>query len=309
MVVVFLIVISWLGAGIGLMGWLLYHPVPTIPDYFDPSLIEYSREYQITINQPDWTNRSAMIEIWLEKVNEFLPELGFTMKDQVSTWYSQSQFTATGSERCKASHKMRLRTRNYTDGDRGGGSSVDLKQSGYDWESCPLPFWPASKYLSDSVQKCEQDIHPCFSKHSRVSKIYFDSFRGISTCKDLVDLYPDAFQRLTNVEYKHKLSVRNYHCISLTEFSKTIGNTRVKLAFDIKYSSENGAKFGDVQPATGEFSIKISTEENREGFYQSVWNEELRARIHEAYFRLVLLFDKFEDHIHCANEYLNQMTS
>merc|ERR1712137_10759 len=191
-------------------------PLPDPPPHYDPFDVRHTKEYQITIKQSDWNHRDAVLAIWVEKINELLPELNLTEANRSHRIYSQSGHSVQGSSACKADHKMHVRSRNFTVGKYQGTTSLDIKQSGYDWEACPLPFWPAEGV--HSVQKCEHDVHPCFSKHSRVTKVFFDSFQGFDTCGDLMELLPDAFYKVGTSGRNHSVKQKTASWVSLTEF-------------------------------------------------------------------------------------------
>jgi len=288
------------------MIWTRYYrfSIPLPPSYFNPSEIRHTKEYQITIKQTDWVIRDHSIQIWVNKMNELLPELNLTEHNRETRIYAQTGYGVHGSDHCRASHKMHVRGRNFTNGKFAGSTSLDFKQSGYDWESCPLPLWPSESAMGHSVQKCEHDIHPCFSKHSRVTKLYFSNYTQFHTCGDLVHFLPDAFYKIDESYHNNPIKQKSRTWVHLTEYSGILGgDTDFSVSFDIRYKTRDLAKYGKEKPSHGEFSIRLSCVKDRDTFYGSEWNEEVLDAVDQLYFNLVLAFDKFPEHIECANEF------
>lgn len=292
------LILSWEGYTMYYYG---YYPSP--PAYYDPSRVEMTKEYQITLKSLEWTNRSAALEIWEAKINEVFPLFDLSIKTRTHRIYSQQNLETEGSSYCEADHKMHVRVRKHRWGEHAGTSSVDVKYSGYYCDNIPLPFWPAEKYVKNSTQKCEHDVHPCFSKRSRVSKVIFPDFRHMNRCSDLMDAFPDVFYTLPESKRDNLMPIKALAFVSATEYQGFFPDgTKWKISFEMKYGTPLAAYQGTTTPVDGEFSIRIHALDP-DVDYEEVWNTLLVSQLDIAYYQLVMAFDKFPHHIECAKKF------
>jgi hypothetical protein len=296
-----IIIFSSLSVSTFLIWLLLWNQPPVRPDRVDLDHIKHTKEYQITLKQVDWSNREAALDIWIAKFNSLFPLMKVNKKGAFERIFLQRGLRASGSNHCKISGRTHTRVREYLSGPYTG-QTLDIKHSGYPWEVCGLPFWPSETWYANASQKCEQDIHPCFSKNSRVTKFFFKDVTPIKYCSDLIELLPDAFGSLSEYErHANKPRQKGVTYIYVWEYQSIVyDNLKVIFSFDIKYHSYDSALAGKRQPANGEFSIRIYPELDGAN---PVWNSTWVKEIDNFYFNLVLAFDKFSKHIVCAKEY------
>lgn len=283
---------------IGVYHYLTRKPTfPKPPAYFREEDVSHTKEYQITLKHDLWENRTQQIQFWIDRINELFPVMNATMEKGTERLYSQYHMDANGMRRCFSSGALHIRQReNIKGGKYEGKTTLDIKQSGYDWEVCPLPFWPAEHLYNVTSQKCENDVHPCFSKHSRVSKVVLEGLgHSWKTCEDLHRVFPGLFAK-----NKNKLNRRRTRWVHMWEYSGYIYDTKFVWGFDNAYPNEKRAASGTGMPPGGEWSLRV---------YPVVdgpnpqWNETLAKEIDDFYFKMVLAFTKFDHHVGCVHDY------
>merc|ERR1712130_963374 len=163
------------------------------PNYFGP-LIRNTTEYQIKLNIQDWSDREAAVEQWMNVVKEnnkyFISEEAFKKTSCRHQWDLHL-------EKCKVSEQIRARS--YYAGDEAGLFYADTKANTKDMTVCAQPFDPASKYLLNTSQKCERDVHECTGddKYSRETRIFFQDYEPpMETCGQCAKLFPDVFAKM-----------------------------------------------------------------------------------------------------------------
>ena len=234
-----------------------------IPEEPDPNgeFIRNTSEYQIDYeNITAWIDRDLMVEAYLEVCNRS-PLLDISMNDGQFSVRIQYMLLTGGERRCY--NKREIRVREYISGYNEGISYVDIKNNSEDrLEACDVPLWPADEYLDDSRQKCETDIHQCDNKFSRETRIFFDEPQEIITCRDLLHLYPWAFDELPEDKQLNQLAVDKYYFWWIASFKGMMDDTNYEMSFTLKYETSEDAISGDVAPIYGEWSIRIYTEDD-----------------------------------------------
>jgi len=285
----------------GLFIWVLLYnqPIP-LPDRVDINHIKHTKEYQITLRQSDWKDRDMTLNNWISTFNSLFPLMKVNRQDAFERIFLQRGLHVKGHNRCRMHGKAHMRVREYISGPYSG-ATLDVKESGYPHEVCGLPYWPSDRFYNTSSQKCEEDIHPCFTKNSRVTKIFFNEPPDIKYCADLHEIFPEAFLTMTEHDLQtNKPRIKGATYIWVWEFQANVHGRKVIFSFDIKYPNLQIANSGIYPPSNGEFSIRIYPD--LDGAYP-VWNETWVQEIDTFYFNLVLAFDKFSEHITCAKSY------
>ena len=234
-----------------------------IPEEPDPNgeFVRNSSEYQITYaNIDDWIDRDAMVESYLEVCNRS-PLLDISMDDGKFSARIQYKLITSGETRCYNNREIRVR--DYISGYNEGTSYVDIKSSSTNLsKACDVPFWPADEYLDDSRQKCETDIHQCKNKFSRETRIFFDEAQELVTCRDLLHLYPWAFDELPEDKQLNEVDVDEDGSWWIASFKGMMDDTNYEMSFTLKYETSEDAISGDIAPIYGEWSIRIYTEDD-----------------------------------------------
>jgi len=256
----------------------------------------HTKEYQITLKHDLWgQNRTKQIEFWVKKMNELMPILDIKIEDGTERIYNQHHMETSGFRRCGTRFVHVRQRRNVKGGKYEGKTTLDIKANGYDYEVCPLPFWPAEDLYNNTKQKCENDVHPCFSKHSRVSKVVLDGLHHkFETCADLHRIFPYLFKK-----NKNKPKHRKTKWIHMWEWSTVLYDTAIVFGFDNSYPTEKRAISGGGMPG-GEWSMRAYPAVDGQ-FPQ--WNETLAKEIDDFYFKMVLAFTKFDHHVGCVHDY------
>ena len=234
-----------------------------VPKEPDPNgeFIRNTSEYQIDYeNITAWNNRDEMVEAYLEVCNRS-PLLDISMDDGQFSARIQYKLITSGETRCYNNREIRVRE--YISGYNEGTSYVDIKNNSEDRsEACDVPLWPADEYLDDSRQKCETDIHQCKNKFSRETRIFFDEPQEFITCRDLLHLYPWAFDELPEDKQRNEVDVDEDGSWWIASFKGMMDDTNYEMSFTLRYDKDEDAISGDVAPIYGEWSIRIYTEDD-----------------------------------------------
>lgn len=270
------------------------------PPYFSSSDVKNTIEFQIDLKpKTDWENREEMVNYWIQAINQNTTLFQIQRENATEDVYMEYHLIATSDKRCSLSEDIKIRFRAYVYSQE---NTIDLKSKEDTWlRACSEPFWPAEEYYANSKQKCEEDFHPCFEKHTRGSSVYFDDPRkSFPYCKDLLDVFPYAFPTITEENAMNRVaaSVKTY-------WWKL--NWKIPLDYDMMFEITFTMKYDNVQQAEGSISSPINEGEWSGRLYSptdSDMNEDILSSIENLYYRLVLQFDTTNDeHIECANYY------
>jgi len=237
--------------------------VPTLQN----SLLKHSQEYQLKLDVEQWTNRDEMLRIWNQAVMELNPTFNLTGRKIKEVIWEEYKLDAT---ECKSDATFRVR--DYV---AKGKTTIDIKENAEDDEekACSYPFWPSSKLLEKSSQKCEEDIHKCFRKFSRKTKVEFRNITSFHTCLDLVTVYPWAFGSLDMYHLENKLLIeKNRSPWWVASLSGRIDDTKFGIEFTLEYDTMEEALNPTHPPKSGEWSIRIFT---RQSGFSTDWDEKI----------------------------------
>jgi len=243
----------------------------------------------------------------MDQMNSHNPLLNLTQEDAHMRIFTQVQYR-TDDQYCGGPDGIGFRVRHFIHGDLAGNSTVNLKLSGRKWQVCGSAAWPAEQYLQDTVQKCEEDIHPCFSKNSRASSVSLPGFFVPKKCVDVTDLFPYTYP-VENYDIDDVPKGKTNYTVWEMRFKGMMLDTKYTITFELKYNSSavftlKHLNDGFLVAETGEWSIKVLQRiDPLTGKY--TWNEEVLHHVDEMYFHLILLFDKYSDQAHkdCARNY------
>jgi len=277
---------------------LMLEQHPLAPEYHHDEDILHTMEYQIALNpKPDWTDRDAMLEKWIESMNQLNSYIHLTLEDGEEDIYLQYHLNPGGESRCFVTG-FGIRVRHFPKKTvidiKGEGGSSQLIQ-------CAKPYWPAEKYYNHSRQKCEEDYHPCFDKFTRGTSVTIDDPEAtFNTCAALKEIFPDAFRTTEQDRYlnepKHKPACYWWRI----KWKGVAGKrTHYDITFTIKYCKpilwvKSGAKI-----INGEWSLRTYVLNGES------WEKDVVQNLRDMFYHLVLEYDTYTDHKVCAHQYFN----
>lgn len=228
----------------------------TMPPYAEQVEVKNSKEYQIQLADLDmWLPRTARAEQWTKSTNDISAYLNLSMTDMKN--YTRTQYAVDASS-CHNSQLFRVR--DYIDHPEYS-TTIDIKESTHEHEqACSFPFWPGYDVFDGSFQKCEKDIHRCYTKFSRETRITFANVTTFTTCADLVHLYPYAFK---NIPYERlwvpviRTATEEYWWMG--KFVGDMAGTAYEIEITLRYDSLNDLLTEAHPPNYGEWSIRIFT--------------------------------------------------
>lgn len=270
-----------------------------VPDPPDPNdeFIRNSAEFQITLeNNSDWINRNYMVLQFTEQCNQLNEYLNISLADGNEAVRIQYKLLTGGSSKCYNNREIRVRE--YKAGEKSGTSYVDIKSNSHDRsKACDVPFWPAQNYYNQSRQKCERDVHQCDDKYSHETRVFFDDIHTMTTCYDLLLVYPWAFDELPPEEQYHSVEVDDLNPWWTSVFKGQMdGDTNYEIAFTLRYDDLEQAIAGYIEaPKYGEWSIRIySLDDGASEF----WNDDVVEATQSMWLQLSDIFgnrDNFGD--------------
>lgn len=220
--------------------------------------IHITSEYQIKIVFDDsWINRSSVIDKWMEYFEEQCKYYSSNEVDIEADIRRQYSVDLSGDDSCGFDYYIRVR--DYISGPKSGTTTVDIKGNSSDEEEAKdLPFWPSDNFKDNSQQKCEKDFHECSSKYSRETRITFEEETKFNTCLDIVQLYPYAFDGMPVTKLWNPVESSSKDTWYIREYTGTLNETTdFKIAFTLKYHSDNDAVEHSTVPSSGEWSIRL----------------------------------------------------
>lgn len=241
-------------------------------------------EYKIKIPHiKTWTNRTSNFTTWMEYFDA--QSSYFSLLDTSTDFHSEIKYDLNISTpvHCKSDYKINIEQ--YLDGEKDGLFSISLKGTKNDRdEAFYLPFWPSSKYQLRSSQKCQRDEYQCYNSFVRSSKVSFSQPKEIQTCRDLVAIYPHAFN-ISGSVLDNKVDLSSQEIWYIQEYSGYLDvDTKYKIELELRYSSVDDAIFEHGLPEKGEWSIKLYSLENGK---LTLWNNDVLKDITSAWLRLI----------------------
>ena len=248
------------------------------PNYFGP-LIRNTTEYQIKLIPADWSHREARVEEWMSVVAAnnkfFLPDEAHMKTSCRHQWDLHLNDCGTS---------VQIRARSYYDGDEVGLFYADTKANSRDLSVCAEPFDGASKYLLNTSQKCERDVHECpgDDKHSRETRIFFQDYEPpMETCGQCAELFPDVFADLSASDMDNATPTKAHTYWWVREYEGYLNaSTRYLIAFTVSYSKQEDTIDPVHYPYYGEWSIRLHT--LGDGLVDQ-WDEEVVAETEKMY--------------------------
>eukprot|EP01094_Clydonella_sp_ATCC50884_P028076 TRINITY_DN8325_c0_g1_i1.p1 TRINITY_DN8325_c0_g1~~TRINITY_DN8325_c0_g1_i1.p1 ORF type:complete len:376 (+),score=100.01 TRINITY_DN8325_c0_g1_i1:91-1218(+) len=254
-------------------------PYPRVYSSHDPSDVQPTIEYQVTLDESECVDRLSVVAAVQEMydpavfdlprdLNGTAPEYGDPLRGSWETVRKQYTIHKHG---CRGPVQYSVRVREYVWGGRRGSMTVDAKTAELTRsKAIELPMWPSRQH-GDAFQKIEVDKHGCGSKATkfgRETRMYGRSEDPLpmSTCYDLYRLYPDAV-------YYHKkmgdeLTPNDPDHFWLYEQFGTMqcgGKTyRIQTAISQGYEAEADAIAGGVLPVHNfsEWSLRVWAEDD-----------------------------------------------
>ena len=276
---------------------------PDPPSYASWADMRNSVEFQIMLSTPqEWIRRDDMIKKWVTAMNAHNSFNVFNTKDAEMDVYLQFHLSTGGHDRCRSTGGMKVRYRSYVFGKK---YTLDIKKDEDYNESCNQPYWPAREYYDTAEWKCEEDVHPCFTKYTMESRVYIDDpFRDFNTCEELVEVFPDAFPHVDDGNKHNSIKMDfNGYWYKLQWRGMTGNYTNFEVTFTIQYRTMVEATSGIAEMVTGEWSLRFYVPHGQK------WEEDVVNEFEQMYFSLILLFDNTkEDQQQCARDYLNGNT-
>jgi hypothetical protein len=163
-------------------------------------------------------------------------------------------------------------------------------------------YLPAEDYAEGSVQKVEEDVHPCKHKYSRKSMVVSNVEFGqqLETCQQINEIYPNAFDQQDDDSKKVKLHSTSYWWVKSIEgfLPETDGwaGTHFKIAFTLIYDDEETARTGSVKPhGETEWSIRLWSSEDGHGN----WEESVVEKMASTYVAMLEEFGSDESSYPC----------
>jgi hypothetical protein len=289
--------------------WILEAPIP--PEFIESNYILNTREYQITLNPKEWTKPNETLILWLEQMNAHNKLLSLRFEDAKERIFTQLGYTTEGSSKCNGVKGLSFRVRHFLTGEEVGNTTVAIKHSGHERQVCPLAMWPAEEFLNRTVQKCEEDIHPCFSKYSRGTSVKLRGIFNPESCEDATRLFPWAYPE-GSYDFGAKPHPKTNYTIWESRVSGMLNDTKFLITFELKYKVKwpvvlkHLPKGQKMAANTGEWSIKVFKRwDPVAGTYS--WNQEVLKAVNDMFFHLILIYDKYSDQVHkeCARTYFS----
>lgn len=282
--------------------FLTRYTVPDPPNYFHQEDVRDSVEFQIALRPHEkYTERDEMFDLWISAINAY-SNLTITREEASTEIYTQFHYSTGGSNHCKTPSDFKVRVRHLfyaqtTVLDIKGGENIVPKD-----KSCNQAYWPAEEYYDSSSQKCEEDMHPCFSKFTRGTAVTFqEPHKQFDTCKDLINVFPDAFYNTKDVHNSiGKEGVGNWYKL---QWKGTLGEyTHYEMQFTLEYAySTTEVILGHIPMVEGEWSLRFWTDAG------NPWEMDVVEELERLFYLLVLEFDTpdYAEHYDCANDFLD----
>jgi len=231
--------------------------------------------------------REEGMEKWMryfaKKSKYFSFDSSVTVKSKTRKQY---YLDSKGEKKCGPDYEIRVEE--YVGGDINGTSTIDIKDNSQKESTARnMPFWPSSKYINNSKQKCERDEHECSHKYSRETRLYMDEWKEWSTCRDLVEMFPWAYKDLTAKQLDYKVKPGDMKYWFIQEYEGYLDDdTRFKAAFTMKYHSLDEAMNDHAaENATkGEWSIRLYS---LDGGLSSEYNKDVYDDVTKAWKSLI----------------------
>ena len=214
---------------------LLKVPLPPTPDYEQPGDVRYSAEYQIALDPKEsWNPRDAMLTQWINSMNDFANGTFVLRKEDAIESVYQSYHLPVS--KC-GTGPAKLRIRNYVTGPKTGQLTIDIKMDGDSYKDLEyLPYWPAEDFKNKSTEKLEKDVHPCFGKYSRGTRLYLNYLPPLYKCKDVEPLFPGILYKCDEECYTHTLTNETQNYKWNHQWSGKIFNTSdYQITLEIQY--------------------------------------------------------------------------
>eukprot|EP00012_Vannella_robusta_P006188 CAMPEP_0206204276 /NCGR_PEP_ID=MMETSP0166-20121206/13401_1 /ASSEMBLY_ACC=CAM_ASM_000260 /TAXON_ID=95228 /ORGANISM="Vannella robusta, Strain DIVA3 518/3/11/1/6" /LENGTH=339 /DNA_ID=CAMNT_0053623819 /DNA_START=672 /DNA_END=1688 /DNA_ORIENTATION=+ len=291
-----LIVISLLSVTIPLS---IYYSGVSPPSYFSWDDITNTIEFQIDLHpREDWSeDREKMVAIWIATINHYTDLFTIKRHQAIEDPYMQYHIIGTKEKRCSLTQDTKIRYRSYSSGE----TVIDVKGTEHGFgRYCAEPYWPAEKYYSASKQKCEEDFHPCFYKHTRGTSVAFDDpKKTFPFCESLSDVFLYAFPTITEENSKNKLSASAKQYWWKLQWKLSLEhNMECDISFTVQYETEHDAKSRSGTVVSGEWSMRVFSVTNED------WDEDILASLEDMYYHLILEFNQDDtEHTECALEH------
>lgn len=262
-----------------------------------------TREYQVSLYPKRFRNRDNGVDEMLVFLE---PYLGVSLRHagNLTIWREHHYKTS----KCGGHSYSELRSRDVlystfpdfvettvftlkeNTGKNGAGKASETK------------YLPSDAYAEGSVQKVEEDVHPCKHKFSRKSMVVSNVEFGetIDTCQGLQQIYPHAYNEQEDDTQKVTLHSTSYWWVKSIEgfLPETDGweKTHFKIAFTLIYDDEESARTGAVLPhGETEWSIRLWSSEDGHGN----WEEGVLKNMADTYVALLEEFGSDESSYPC----------
>lgn len=282
---------------------LTKYTYPDPPSYVHWEDMKNSVEFQITLKTPEqWFFREDMLKLWINSINDWSSYIKIDRDTpDLDDVYLQFHYHTEGSNHCNSVEGLKARYRSYV---FGSGYTIDIKkdEDKSKNQACNQPYWPSKQYYNDDTLswKCEEDVHPCFRKYTMESRVSFIQPQYVTTCQELANIFPDAFPKINKDNKNNPLDPYFNGYWKKLQWKGNCGNyTSWEITFTMEYTTMLDASRGNAIMDTGEFSLRFSVPNGE------LWEQDVVDDFQDLFYKLVLEYDVFEDHIECANEFYN----
>eukprot|EP01095_Lingulamoeba_sp_RSL-Kostka_P008213 TRINITY_DN2708_c4_g1_i2.p1 TRINITY_DN2708_c4_g1~~TRINITY_DN2708_c4_g1_i2.p1 ORF type:complete len:396 (-),score=98.72 TRINITY_DN2708_c4_g1_i2:237-1424(-) len=287
-----------------------------------------SREYQIRLSPSKFKNkrRSDVVKEYVNSINEFAGESLLTHDKSEENIRKERILLKPVCPKAEFA-----RERKYVVGPKKGDTSIDIKyrtniltkEDNLDdilYKLNISPLHPNDFYANTTLQKIEQDFHPCKSRLSRETRIWVneiiegnkDNNWLLQECRDIVHFFPYAFDDLlpfTEKELNKKVIPKNTLISttwSLAHFTE-ISDCMMKTEFTIDYGSVPDAidELGEIVGNHSEFSIRIFNNPIKD---ISTFSNECINAVESIYVQLVNKYGSYEELPCEKNDDIKQQT-
>jgi len=227
----------------------------------DPHL-KNTTEMQMNLKDfESWLDRDAKIDEMIHTMNKNSKYLDTSNAILSEAVHSQYEIDA---KPCNCD--LEFRVREYTDWKDGGNIvTMDSKFNDKDINiACTAPIAPGPLHYTTSSEKCELDMHECYTgdKYSREGRIFFPpgTYNTPRTCSDMVDLYPKQFVDLSPEDYDIPVSKKTVRYWYERKYIGYMKDSKYEITFTLHYNTLEQATVGSEEPAKdGEWSIRLYT--------------------------------------------------
>ena len=208
-----------------------------------------------------WLDRDSKIEEMIHTMNKNSKYLDTSNAIVTDTVRKQYEIDA---KPCNCD--LEFRVREYSDWKDGGNIvTIDSKFNDPDINiACTAPIAPGPSHYTTSSEKCELDMHECYTgdKYSREGRIFFPPgvYETPQTCSDMVDLYPGQFVDLALEDYDISVSKKTTRYWYERKYIGYMKDSKYEITFTLHYNTLDQAKAGSEEPARdGEWSLRLYT--------------------------------------------------